>query len=189
MPLVLSMTSDMYPAHDRPLIMALVGLAVGIGVGSGQFMAAVVCTDMGYGWKVPFAVASVPSCISAVIFYLFAEEPLRYSQETTAAGARSTTALEYADEGSEQDYSIPERLSAIVTKTRELIMRPTNFILIYQSVPGCIPWAIPSVIFFILSPGSESRSMHLHTHTHTHTHTLTHTHTHLHVHIYAWGPL
>ena len=149
MPLVLSMTSDMYPAHDRPLIMALVGLAVGIGVGSGQFMAAVVCTDMGYGWKVPFAVASVPSCVSAVIFYLFAEEPVRYSQETAAAGASMTTALEYgtSDGVSGQEYSMSERLSAIATKTRELIMRPTNFILIYQSVPGCIPWAIPSVCF------------------------------------------
>ena len=181
MPLVLSMTSDMYPAHDRPLIMALVGLAVGIGVGSGQFMAAVVCTDMGYGWKVPFAVASVPSCISAVIFYLFAEEPLRYSQETAAAGASSNTALEYAasEEGSVQDYSISERLSAIVTKTRELVTRPTNFILIYQSVPGCIPWAIPSVFFFLSFHLGLYLVLCIYTHTHTH----------LHVNIYAWGPL
>jgi hypothetical protein len=84
-PLVFSMIADMYSAEERPPIAALVSVGSGVGAGIGQFVSAAL--GDAYGWRVPFAVVAVPSCLTALAFLVFASEPERGAQERNSSTA------------------------------------------------------------------------------------------------------
>ena len=81
LPLVFSMISDMYPAHERPRATAMMGLSCGVGVGTGQLVAAVLGGGPS-GWRLPFVVVSAPCLLALLVFHFVAREPTRASQET-----------------------------------------------------------------------------------------------------------
>ena len=70
-----ALVSDLYPAHERPRAMGLFAIGVPIGVMAGMSIGGVVAhhTD----WRVALLVAGLPGLIVALLFALFAREPLR----------------------------------------------------------------------------------------------------------------
>lgn len=158
-PLVFSMVSDMYSPDERPTISALVGIAMGVGIAFGQGLAAVV--GEAYGWRAPFALVAVPSCVTAVVFALVATEPERGAQDAAAAraaldagqGVEGGAGGEGAEwKGAPEDFTCSDMF-------RRVFSVPSNVFIFVQGIPGCIPWGVISVFlndFLAVDRGAPS---------------------------------
>lgn len=117
LPLVFSLLSDMYPPSERNRVSALVGAAMSLGTLLGQLMAGAVGPD--YGWRLPFVIVSIPSCLIALLFLFTATEPVRASQEDI--------------EGVE---SYTEKITC--KKVKDIFLCPSNTLIFIQGIPGCM---------------------------------------------------
>lgn len=122
-PLVFSMISDLYRPEERPAVSAAMGVAMGIGQGIGQGVAAVF-GDLYFGWRTPFAIVAVPSCLSGVAFVLFAKEPKRGACDAVAAVDAEEGAGRggLAGEGAELSYRAQEDESYLDKMVKEMHM-------------------------------------------------------------------
>jgi len=125
LPVVYSLVGDWFPAKKRASATAFVTAASGAGVLFGQMVATVTGT---LDWRWPFLITAVPSAITGVLIYFYAEEPIRGGQEDGIE-----TQCLYASTGY---MAIPKR------QIRAVIHNRTNMLVILQAFPGNIPWGV-----------------------------------------------
>ncbi|HVE83827.1 MAG TPA: MFS transporter [Myxococcales bacterium] len=124
LPLTYSLIGDLFSARGRPVAVAWMGLATGIGIAVGQVFAGLAGPTL--GWRVPFIAVAVPNLVLSVLFALTAKEPGRGSAETELKSA-----LEH---GAEYE----ERIKLEDLKT--IFSNRTNLLVFFQGIPGSMPW-------------------------------------------------
>ena len=75
LPLVYSITGDLFPKSSRTHASALVGIVSSLGSMTGQGIAGFMGPS--YGWRLPFVVVAAPGLCVAFLVWRFAEEPKR----------------------------------------------------------------------------------------------------------------
>mmetsp|Transcript_114757 Transcript_114757/g.244900 ORF Transcript_114757/g.244900 Transcript_114757/m.244900 type:complete len:621 (-) Transcript_114757:68-1930(-) len=128
LPVVYSLVGDWFPARRRASATAFVTAASGMGVFGGQCIA----TLMGsVDWRWPFLVIALPSAVTGVMIWFFAEDPVRGGQED---GIETLSLYQRAG------YQYMPSLSA--RQLRALTHNRTNLLVILQAFPGNIPWGV-----------------------------------------------
>ncbi|KAF6255108.1 major facilitator superfamily domain-containing protein [Scenedesmus sp. NREL 46B-D3] len=156
-PLVFSLLGDLFPVSQRSAMAALVQIAVGAGIGGGQIAVGAgigggqiavgagvgggqIAVGAGIGggqllaglvgpatnWRVPFVVLAAPSLLLALLLMATVQEPPRGAFEEALRGQLAA--------GAAYSESISWR------KVRRLLAIPSNWIIILQGLPGCLPW-------------------------------------------------
>lgn len=96
LPIVFSMSSDLFPVQQRTIAAAAVGIFAGlgqiVGMGLGGFLGSSI------GWRTPFMAVSIPTFIIAALL-MMCKEPVRGSQEAAVQNKEtvSNLALEEQD--------------------------------------------------------------------------------------------
>ena len=167
LPLVYSITGDLFPPTSRAYASAMVGICSSLGSMCGQGVAGFMGPT--FGWRLPFAAVAAPGLVVAWLVRAFAEEPPRGVAEGKArgedgydAGARDDdhgdaavgdatvgggdTNASFAEEGDLNARVTISRLALdFARKSRSVVSRRTNVLGFLQGVPGCVPWSIISV--------------------------------------------
>eukprot|EP00879_Flechtneria_rotunda_P006260 GHRR01006579.1.p1 GENE.GHRR01006579.1~~GHRR01006579.1.p1 ORF type:complete len:583 (+),score=156.80 GHRR01006579.1:972-2720(+) len=125
-PLVFSLLGDLFPVSQRNAMSALVQIAVGAGIGGGQLLAGVV--GPATNWRVPFVVLAAPTLLLAIVLLFTAQEPPRGAFEEALSGQLAA--------GAEYSETITWH------KLRLLLAIPSNWLIILQGLPGCLPWGV-----------------------------------------------
>lgn len=146
LPVVYSLVGDWFPAKKRASATAFVTAASGCGVFVGQCVATITGS---VDWRWPFFIIAVPSAITGLLIYNYAEEPLRGGQE----------------DGIETDALYSQQTNWVpVMPTRQLralLHNKTNMLVILQAFPGNIPWGVIIVYihdFLVQDLGLSTRS-------------------------------
>jgi len=128
-PLIYSMIGDLWTPDVRGKVVSFVTLSTSIGT----FLGVQIASQIGpvFGWRVPFAVVAVPCLILAPVFYFVTTDPKR-------GGAENALALDAS-----QTYD--EHLTW--AKVRALLATPTMVILVFQGIPGSMPWGVMNTYF------------------------------------------
>ena len=167
LPLVYSITGDLFPPTSRAYASATVGICSSLGSMCGQGVAGFMGPT--FGWRLPFAAVAAPGLVVAWLVHAFAEEPARGVAEGKArgedghdAGARDDdhgdaavgdatvgggdANASFAEEGDPNARVTISRLALdFARKSRSVVSRRTNVLGFLQGVPGCVPWSIISV--------------------------------------------
>jgi len=160
LPLVFSLTGDLFPAHRRSHASALVGVCMSFGVGVGQGIAGYVGSK--YGWRTPFVVVALPGVIVGFLFLATVKEPKRgimdgnsYSNDDlvgvgagSAAGASVSSNSMISDSGGQnnnketvwEQFKTGAKSSWVSIKW--VLAVPTNKFALLQGIPGCVPWSV-----------------------------------------------
>eukprot|EP00878_Enallax_costatus_P035709 GHUV01039910.1.p1 GENE.GHUV01039910.1~~GHUV01039910.1.p1 ORF type:complete len:368 (+),score=86.75 GHUV01039910.1:356-1459(+) len=125
-PLVFSLLGDLFPVSQRSAMSALVQIAVGAGIGGGQMLAGIA--GPATNWKVPFVVMAAPTLVLALVLFVTAKEPPRGAFEEALTG-RLVAGEAYSETMS-------------ISKLKRLLRIPSNWIIILQGLPGCLPWGV-----------------------------------------------
>ena len=75
MPLIFSMLGDIYSIDRRAMISSLLSTSINLGISIGQAISGIVGPDM--GWRMPFAIVSLPSIVLAGVAAMVMPEPAR----------------------------------------------------------------------------------------------------------------
>ena len=132
LPLVFSMLGDMWEAKERVKVSAVVGIGWSLGTLLGQLMAGVV--GPAWGWRVPFVIVAMPSCVLALVFLRVASDPARASMDGDGGGGES------GDGGGE-----PYTEEITWPKVKSICASQSNRLMFAQGIPGCMPWGMVSV--------------------------------------------
>ncbi|KAL4426059.1 hypothetical protein ABPG77_007855 [Micractinium sp. CCAP 211/92] len=130
LPIVFSLLGDLYDTSSRAGVSSIVQLSTGIGLAVGQGIAGFVGPALGWRW--PFVIVSIPSCLVAAIMLWVCQEPAR--------GGTEAALREQFEEHSLFEYS--EQMTW--RKLGRLLLIPTNAMAILQAsgLFGCIPWGM-----------------------------------------------
>lgn len=126
LPLAYAMVGDLYSSHQRSTVSAGVQLSSGAGIAVGQAIAGFVGPWL--GWRAPFVCVAIPALLLALLLVLSTRDPPR--------GACEEGLEERVDAG----YVYSEKMDA--HKLKRLVTTPSNFFIIMQGLPGCLPWGI-----------------------------------------------
>jgi len=96
-PLIYSVLGDLYAAHERSSVSAIVGMGTGIGIGAGQFVSGFL--GPAFGWRVPFLVIAIPAMAVATALMHTVRDPPRGAKE-------STSSLDHDGNGDSSDLSV-----------------------------------------------------------------------------------
>ena len=154
LPLVFSMTGDLFPGHRRSHASALVGVCMSFGVGLGQGIAGYV--GSAYGWRTPFVVVAVPGVIVGFLFLATVKEPRRglmdgnsYSSEDLVGTGASAAGVGGNSTSSSQNNKADGAWEQIKSGAQSswislkwVLAVPTNKFALLQGIPGCIPWSV-----------------------------------------------
>ena len=175
LPLVYSISGDLFPPSSRSYASAVVGICSSLGGMAGQGVAGFLGPR--YGWRLPFAVVAAPGLLVAYLVHAFAEEPARGGADRAggegsggggsggdatgsssggaggASGAgggsssakRPVAAAAAAAASAGLVASFAALLGSFFAKTRRIMSRPTNVLGFLQGIPGCVPWSIIGV--------------------------------------------
>ena len=124
LPLTYSLIGDLFSARARPVAVAWMGLAAGLGIAVGQIFAGVAGPTL--GWRLPFIVVAVPNLFISVLFLLIAREPGRGSAEKELQAALAGGA----------EYH--ERIQ--LGDLKKIFSNRTNLLVFFQGIPGSMPW-------------------------------------------------
>ena len=80
-PLIYSVLGDLYAAHERSSVSAIVGMGSGVGIGVGQFMSGFLGPT--FGWRMPFLVIAIPAMAVATALMHTVRDPSRGAKEST----------------------------------------------------------------------------------------------------------
>ena len=117
-PLTYSLLGDLYPPAQRTKVNGYIGITMGIGVGAGQNMAAVLGTR--FGWRSPFLAAALPALLTALVTWFCTTEPLRGRMDEAYQRRFDGLALEDEEEAEREGAEAAERgLSVCVDDTRQ----------------------------------------------------------------------
>lgn len=125
-PVLYSLVGDTFVDEWRGRATSLFTILNGAGTLVGQSIAALVAPK--WGWRVPFAVVSIPAILATVIFYCCVNEPKRGGAERVLRTLKKTRAIE--------DYD--GRLSW--SKVVMLLKNRTVMLLFFLSIPLSVPW-------------------------------------------------
>lgn len=128
LPIVFSLLGDLYDPSSRAGVSSIVQLSTGLGLAVGQGIAGFVGPALGWRW--PFVIVSVPSCLVAGVMLWVCREPAR--------GGTEAALREQFEEHSLFEYS--EQMTW--RKLGRLLLIPTNAMAILQGLFGCIPWGM-----------------------------------------------
>jgi len=168
LPLVYSITGDLFPKSSRTHASALVGIVSSLGSMTGQGIAGFMGPS--YGWRLPFVVVAAPGLCVAFLVWRFAEEPKRGGAEGSRAvmdyvrPGEKDSAFEHiasktssSKSSSSKEVSETERnapppsitfgslLKDFAKKSKSVFARKTNVLVFLQGIPGCVPWSIIGV--------------------------------------------
>lgn len=125
-PIQYSIFGDYFSADERGKAVAGINIALGIGVGGGQYMAGMMTPD----FRTPFLLVSIPAFILVAIYCYTTEEPPRGVAEKILDSEGNLIAL---------DDTITW------AKFRKIFSRPTALLIIMQGLPGIFPWGVAQV--------------------------------------------
>ena len=139
-PLIYSMVGDLYDDRVRGKAISFTTIMISIG----QFVGVQIASQLGpvYGWRIPFAVVSIPSLILAPVFYFVTTEPKRGAAERTLQ----------LDETQEYDEAVTW------SKIKQLFQTWTVILLVCQGIPGSAPWGVMNTYmqdFIVQNLGAE----------------------------------
>jgi len=124
LPLTYSLIGDLFSARGRPVAVAWMGLATGVGIAVGQVFAGVAGPTL--GWRLPFIVVAIPNLLLSVLFVVIAREPGRGSAEAELQAALAGGA----------EYQERIKLGDL----RKIFSNRTNLLVFFQGIPGSMPW-------------------------------------------------
>jgi predicted MFS family arabinose efflux permease len=125
-PLIYSLIGDYFPPERRASASGDVGLAMGLGIAGGQFLAGFVGPSM--GWRMPFLLVAVPGIVLNFLFLFVAREPQR--------GGHEAALKEYLAAGHVYEERIRLRDLPLLLRVR------TNLLILLQALPGTVPWGV-----------------------------------------------
>lgn len=125
-PLMYSLIGDYFSPRVRPTAVACVGLAVGIGIALGQFIAGFLGPE--YGWRLPFLVVASPNFVLGVIFLLTIREPARGRAER-GVGALIESGAAHTGRITWSAY-------------KQLFRVRSNLLIFVQGAIGTVPWGV-----------------------------------------------
>lgn len=137
LPITNSLMGDMFSKRNRTTIFGIINVAGGLGIAIGQMVAGFT-TDLCIGplcsWRIPFVVIALPGFLVALLFWFTTEEPPRGITEDSLkelfeSGKAYTGRINWSD-------------------YKNLFRNKTNLLLLFQTLPGVIPW---SVMFVFLN--------------------------------------
>ena len=124
LPLTYSLIGDLFSARGRPVAVAWMGLAMGVGIAGGQVFAGVAGPT--YGWQLPFIVVATPNLVLSVLFLVATQEPARGSAETELKAVM--------EHGAEYDEKIK------LGDLKKIFSNKTNRLVFFQGIFGSMPW-------------------------------------------------
>ncbi|KAI8473562.1 MAG: major facilitator superfamily domain-containing protein, partial [Monoraphidium minutum] len=125
-PLVFSLLADLFPATQRAAMASLVQIAMGLGIGVGQMVAGIL--GPATNWRLPFVLVAAPALLLALVMVLVTREPPRGAFEEALRH-------QYAE-------GVPYEETISWAKAKQALAAPSNWVLIWQAVPGCLPWGV-----------------------------------------------
>jgi MFS family permease len=125
-PLTYSLIGDYFKPGSRPLAVAAVSVAQGLGIVVGQMVAGFVGPEL--GWRAPFLIVAAPNFLFVLVFWLGFREPMR--------GATEESLKELIEDGRAYTGKIDMSLY------REIFGIRTNVLAFLQGIPGCVPWGV-----------------------------------------------
>lgn len=131
-PLVMSMLGDMFNASTRVSVMSYFVALGALGVALGQLVSGMVGPT--FGWRVPFAIIAIPSCILNVLVLFTVAEPKRGYADLS----ESDHFKKDKDGQTSMVYEYNERITP--GKMLGLYTIKTNVVFFLQGIPGCLPW-------------------------------------------------
>ncbi|OCC23333.1 hypothetical protein MB02_11925 [Croceicoccus estronivorus] len=91
-----ALISDLYPAAERPRALGIFSLGIPLGVMAGLSIGGLVAQYS--NWRTALFVAGAPGIVAAVVFALFAREPIRGAMENVRdAAAKSIVPIAFAN--------------------------------------------------------------------------------------------
>ena len=133
-PIVYSLVGDWVGPRHRALTASLIDLVWGIGMMAGPAVGTWAITTA-WGWRAAHVATALPGLLCLGLFALLVREPAREavaaSTDTTAAGSQASTAA--------------------------LLRRPSNLLLVLQSLPGNLPWGL--LPFWLIAFFHEQRQL------------------------------
>lgn len=89
-----ALISDLYPAAERPRALGIFSIGVPFGVMAGLSIGGLVAEYS--DWRTALFVAGTPGVLAAILFWLFAREPMRGAmEETRNAAAKTVTVIPF----------------------------------------------------------------------------------------------
>lgn len=79
LPLIYSILGDLYPADERHTVSAAVSVGTGVGIALGQGVAGFL--GPAFGWRLPFAVVSIPALFCGLLVWWTVPDPPRGMME------------------------------------------------------------------------------------------------------------
>lgn len=125
-PLTYSLIGDYFKPGSRPIAVASVSVAQGLGIVVGQMVAGFVGPE--FGWRLPFMIVAAPNFVLVLVFWLSFREPMR--------GATEASLKELIEGGQAYTGKIDWALY------REIFGIRTNVLAFLQGIPGCVPWGV-----------------------------------------------
>lgn len=124
-PIIFSYAGDAFATEHRPNVNASLSTAISVGVLIAMVLAGF--TGARWGWRLPFILLSILNIAVILLFYAFAKEPIRGSQECVFSPGGYVC---------EKKIAFSDYMALFTTRT--------NFILFLQGLIGTVPWgAIP----------------------------------------------
>ena len=152
LPLVYSITGDLFPPSSRSYASATVGICSSLGGMCGQGVAGFL--GPAYGWRLPFAVVAAPGLLVAYLVHAFAVEPARGAADRLCDGSNPTSKSDHAGSkyaagdaaaGTSVSAAMPALAGRFWSNTKRIMARPTNRLGFLQGIPGCVPWSVIGV--------------------------------------------
>ncbi|WP_428267237.1 MFS transporter [Haliangium sp.] len=125
-PLLYSLIGDYFPPRVRPLAVAGIGLAMGLGIAFGQLLAGMLGPT--HGWRLPFMVVAAPNFGLALLFLATIREPTR---------GRAERGIGAAIERGELPAARIDRAAYA-----HLFRIPSNLLVFVQGAVGTVPWGV-----------------------------------------------
>jgi len=126
LPVVFSLVGDLMPPEKRGSCSSALTAAMGAGVVFGQMFVGALAPSI--GWRAPMCLLAFPNLLAAVTVLRVVKEPPRGSQEQ-----QLKTMFE-------SGMSYEEKMDWMAFW--KVMNKPTNKILIWQGLPGSIPWGV-----------------------------------------------
>ena len=174
LPLVYSISGDLFPPSSRSYASAVVGICSSLGGMAGQGVAGFLGPR--YGWRLPFAVVAAPGLLVARACTRSPRNPREAARTARGRGfgrrrfgrrrdgvgfgrrgrgvrggrgsssaKRPAAAAAAAAASAGLVASFAALLGSFFAKTRRIMSRPTNVLGFLQGIPGCVPWSIIGV--------------------------------------------
>jgi predicted MFS family arabinose efflux permease len=138
-PIAYSLVGDWVGPRHRALTASLIDLVWGIGMMAGPAVGTWALATA-WGWRGAHVAMAVPGLLFLALFAVLVHEPAREAAATSPGG--------------DADPGAPTRAP---TSAATLLRRPSNLLLVLQSLPGNLPWGL--LPFWLIAFFHEHRQM------------------------------